>query len=263
LESLNERRVSGLPAMAVYTPAQTNVDPNYPASRLLNPTRPRRLCRALTTAATYVAFDLAANGAAVPTVAAITAENYNVNWFTGDWSDNGTTWTAFLNSVIASTRDPDDGRRKRLFTFTPWTHRYVRVQLLSVFTGESPLCEIGLLCFWTALTTVGKNIAVPYEKVAESRAEELEYGGGGEDVGVPSPIRLRLRLQANVKRSDTTTATQYADFCRAPRNRVCLFHENEGDLTKIYHARRAGDATISRGNDGFLHFTGMDLAEVV
>jgi hypothetical protein len=243
----------------IVTASTTNIDPVYPATRLFDLSHPRRVCRSLSTATTRIVLDLAAATA----IQAFSLERVNFGnlLIQGHASDS---WASpsFSENFGTAGRDSDDGRRKRLCLPTAsFLYRYVRLTP-SIPDAGATVYEIGAFGIWPVLTTLSTNIAVPYEKTLEDVADTITLGGGGEEVGTASPLRVRLGLQANVRRDDALSMTQYRDLARAARNTVCLFYENMGDPTKMYHLRRTGAFTFSRSIGAVEQIRGAQFLEV-
>lgn len=245
---------------ATYTATGTNLQTGYPASNVALLIKPRRICRSTSTTAPVIKGDFTTTTA----VGVFTIENVNFESLLIESSPNDADWTS-VGTFDTSDTDTEDGRRKCLCVPSPaFNARYFRLTPSSLDSGAT-YYKIGAVGAWTDFTTLDKNPSVPYEKTLESAVERLEFGGGGEEVGIATPIQINLTFSVAYRGADSPTAqTQWRAIARHAFDTVMLWDENPDtpDLTKFYHLLRKSSFTITRDESGIERIGGVRFVEV-
>lgn len=230
------------------------------ASRVEDLSRPRRTVRS-TDLVTDMHIDLDLGSAL--SIEGYSVENCNASQVTVITDDNSDYSSPTDSTVLPIAVDPAGGRRKGYLARPSATAaRYVRllVDKDDVLAGETYL-EVGAFGLWLAPTTLSANVAVPYDKDIESRTPILELEGGGQEVGLDSPITVRLGMTIRYKGGDAVE-TEVQALSRAARHTVGFIYENNGNTAEVYHVRRSGDFQFRRGDGAIEDVSGMDFLEV-
>lgn len=159
--------------------------------------------------------------------------------------------------------DKEDRREKLIcIPSITWNHRYVYLTPSTPDAGAT-YYEIQNLGAWPVLTTLLVNPEVPYRKTHLDKAEVLDLGSAGEEVGPSPAIRLVISVSTKMDRDQVIGASldQYLEIAAIPRNRVWLFDENQGDLSKMYHVQKADSVEVAR-NAGTWDVTSLTMREV-
>lgn len=234
----------------------TGLDPAYPVARMAELRYFQRSTRSLPGAEdVHFALDFGAD----VTVAALSFEHLNfpamaLTYGTAAAPDPTTRFAESApgqGTIDTSGIDVEDGRQKVLVVPpAPVTLRYLDVQALGVPTTGTAYA-IGSLGAWGELVALYKNPGTPYRKVYEDTYD-----------GSTSPVRCRITFPARLRRADLAAVEQFLAMARAPRERVMLWDENEGDLAKWYHVQRDGTAESVRQAGPYLELNGLELRQV-
>lgn len=242
-------------------------DTNYPASNVLDITRPRRYSKTTTNGTTRWGIDLGSQ----MSIAAITIENTNLNdcFIKGGTNADGVTYATtqnFGNGTGANfATDAEDGRKKHLCVLQA-AFQSPGVRYIQIGPQTDPgngYYQIGAIGIWTTLNTLSKNFSLPYEKTVLDDAEVLEYQQGGREVSIPQPTYIQFALQARLPRTDTSGLAQYRALANYRRDRVMMLYENQSDLSKVYHVRRSASFRMTRTENATVTVSGIQLLEVV
>ena len=258
--------VSGVTYTAAPHPGATSgsFDSNYPASNILDLSRPRRYSKTTTSGTTRWGIDLGTTF----NLAAITLENTNMNdcfikGGTNSVGDPSLVTNNFGNGTGANfATDAEDGRKKHLCVLSGFTG----VRYLQIGPQTNPgdgYYQLGAVGIWVTLNTLSKNFSLPYEKTILDDAEVLEYQQGGREVSIPQPTYIQFALQARLPRTDTSGLAQYRALANYRRDRVVMLYENQSDLSKVYHVRRSASFRMTRTENATVTVSGIQLLEVV
>lgn len=216
-------------------------------------------CRSTSTLATTIAIDLGAD----TVVAAFLVEGVNFSslGLHGSTAAQPSVWNSV--GTFTPVLDKEDRRRKVLCIPSPaFNYRYARITPSGPDAGAGYF-EVQNFSAWPTLTTLLTNPEVPYRKTHFDKAESIDLGSAGEEVGPSPAIRLIISASARFDR-DAALAThldQYHEIAALPRNRVWLWNENEGDLSKAYHVQKADPVEIVR-NMGTWDVGNLTMREV-
>lgn len=237
----------------------TNFDATYTASLVADLSRPLRAARTTSLALTRIVIDLGA----VTSVQAFTFENTNFEGLIVQGGNDNSTWL-FTETFECDQVDSDDGRRKVIgFPTETFNYRYIRLSPEAVPANGDQFYTFGAFGVWEEIASLEKNFSTPYEKTLDDDADVIEFAGGGSEVGLSSPVRIRFALQARAERLNAVALDQYKQIGQYPRNRVMLLYENQEDVTQMYHVRRAGSFRITRTENATVTVSGIQLLEVV
>jgi len=243
-----------------------NVDPAFPVSRMAELRYFQRSTKSVSSDAPVIHLDFGTD----VVVAALSFEHVNFptvsiqygtnadphpvggRAFADETIDEAFPWATGIGWVDTSGVDSEDGRQKRLVI--PPEPRTLRHLYLNPYeSGRDDVYAIGSLGAWGAddFQSLYKNPGTPYRKVYEDTYD-----------GSTSPTRCVISFPARLQRADLVSVEQFLAMLRAPRERVMLWDENEGDLSKWYHVRRAGVGESTRQAGPYLELAGFQLREV-
>jgi len=240
--------------------ATQNVDTTHgPVARIEDLGRPRRTVRS-TDLVTDMQIDIDL-GSPV-SLTAITYENTNLLGLNFLFDDNPSFTSPVDSGLVVVGTDPADLRIKQYHISAAGSLRYVRIvgDKDNVITGDAYM-EIGAVGLWALPTTLSANVGIPFEKSIESRADVLELRGGGQEVGLDSPLVVRFGMTIRYRGGDAVEA-QIQALAAIPRHTVGLLYENNGNTSEVYHVHRAGDFSFRRGAGAVETVSGMDFLEV-
>lgn len=252
-------------AYSYYAAGSTNVDTGDYAAANMNKAEDRtQSCRTTSVAAgTKIALDLGVGVAVNVPVAAFMLEGVNFSSLQIQASLSASPGTLVNAGTFVPILDKEDRRRKLLcIPSITWNHRYITLTPTSPDAGAT-YYEIQNFTAWSPLNTLLTNLEVPYRKTHFDKAELIDLGSAGEEVGPSPAIRLIISGSAKFDRDAALAAhlDQYQEIAAIPRNRVWLFHENQGDLSKCYHVQRADSVEIVR-NAGTWEVSNLTMREV-
>lgn len=240
--------------------SSTNTDTDYPATRLTDLLRPRRAMRSTSTTAPVTILDF---GSGSVSIAAFSLDNCNYGTLTLASSADKNSWSTVATATVSGT-DPDDGRRKAVIvpSSPPMTARYLRLTPSSLDSGAT-YYETGSFGAWGTLTTMARQPALPFNKQLVDKAETLELGGGGLEVGTPTGMGVFIDLEANFLRVTDSAYDEWLPMARVPRDRVWLFWADDSDVTQAYHVQRVGTVNVRRSAGPLTQVTGLQIREVI
>lgn len=245
------------PAIPTSMSLSVGISPTYPATRLQYPGWPRQVSKTALLSGYWQA-DL---GASIQ-VDRITLENFNITSVTIAGSNNADMSAPVFSGTMnpGATTEPDSGRRKALWG-SGGTVRYVRVTPLAADAGALNY-SLGMLGIWRSWQTFGKNVS-PYSVEYADDAEVLEMGGGGRQVGLPTPVKLIMTLEGRFYASDSTTLAQWRSLAQVPRNTVFVLYENLSNSTRFWHCRRTASARLAPKEGSTLKMEQVTVEEIV
>jgi len=244
--------------------SSANFDSSYPASRVADISRPRRVARSVSGGGGWWATIIVELAASPVALWAITIEAVNFTQVNIWGSITSSTNPEILlpGSPYTIGLDNEDGRRKIAVALAGTSYRWLKFSLELPLAGQTYM-EVGAIGCWSSLTTLSKNVWPPYGKNPQLARRVLEYDSGAKEVQSLGPTGLMLSTSTlNVVRNSTAHA-QYAALARTPPDQILLWYENEGDTSKMYHVRLGDSWEISRTGSGYVDVTGIRLEQTV
>lgn len=222
----------------------TNEATTHPVANVLAPTKWRRTARSTSISAWNLDIDF---GAATP-LDGLFLHHCNFGKVMLAASNDASAWTnlyAAATDVLTDDRCAPPVRRKVWLPGSAWTspfnHRYLRITP-SVADAGAPFWEIGAVAF-PVLENMTRNWGTPFAWTPVESVTRLEYAGGGGEVNVEGPTRVRFTLQGGPWA--TAALSQLTRLRALGQDGAFFLYENRDDRSKAYLLKRVSDTTVA------------------
>lgn len=234
----------GLTFRVPFGATATNAATTHPVSNVLLSSKWRRTVRSTSTGAWTLDIDF---GAATP-LDGLLLHNTNFAKVLLAKSDDASTWTNLYSAAVDVLTDDRVGpptRRKVWLPASGWlsafNSRYLRITP-SVADAGATYWEIGAVAF-PVLENMTRNWGVPFTWTPVEPATRLEYVGGGSEVNVEGPPRLRFQLQGGPWATDALP--QLRRLRALGQDGAFFLYENRGNAAHAYLLKRVTDTTFA------------------